>query len=45
MRSGVLMVAAVAMAFTPSVAGAEPATVLFNDQVIEVERTLADPNY
>jgi len=44
MRSGILMLAAVAMAFTPSVAGAEPATVLFNDQVIEIARTLADPN-
>ena len=30
--------------FVPLISMAEPVTVLYDDQVIEVERTLADPN-
>ena len=40
----VRLVAMVGIVVLPLVAQAEPVTVLYNDSVITVERTLADPN-
>ena len=44
MRQGILVTMAATVALMPEVISAEPVTVLYDDQVIEVERTLADPN-
>ena len=45
MRPGhVTLVAALALSLAPALAAAQSVTVLYDDRVVSVERTLADPN-